>query len=397
MIGLMGFGTVGAGVAEILAKIQDPRLKLSKVYVRNPQKAGDRWQKILQTSKILSYPDLAYDRSYRELQFVADPRAIIDDPEIDIVMEATGADQAGDWLMASLAAHKHVVTSNKMIASARFEELSALAAEQGKYFLYEACVGGGIPIIREVQELQKQNRISTIEGILNGTSNYILSRMEEGTSYDEALAQAQALGYAERDPSDDVKGYDALRKLRILATLAFSVSVTEADIICRGIDRLQAIDLEILSGLGKRVKLLAKAVLDRENWQVKAQVYPTALDRDRPVAKIMGVDNAIFLDCDVTGYLGFQGPGAGDLPSASSMLADLYTIVESSYSLENPLRDHPVSCQETRARFYLRPDRKTGSYDGIYSECLSEKNHAYISRELPFSAVLDFPGTVIAL
>jgi homoserine dehydrogenase len=328
-IGLLGLGTVGAGVAAILASPQGRhplvgQLALRRVAVRDPGRAR----------AVSLDPTL----------LVTDPHLVVDDPAVDIVVEVMGGlEPARSLILQAIAAGKSVVTANKAVIARYGEEIAAAAAARGVYVLIEAAVGGGIPIIEPLKQSLGGNRILRVSGIVNGTTNYILSRMaDEGAAYADVLADAQRLGYAEADPAADVQGGDAADKIAILAGLAYGGSIERSAIPTEGIDRLEARDVAYANQLGYVVKLLAVA----ERFEASAspdsppvpapasndvvaldvRVHPTLLPRSHPLAGVHGVNNAILVEGDPVGQVMFFGPGAGAGPTASAVVADILNI-----------------------------------------------------------------------
>jgi homoserine dehydrogenase len=317
-IGLLGLGTVGAGVAGILATPSGRHPLVAELDLRR-----------------VAVRDLARPRPVElaaEL-LTTNPEAVVDDPAVDIVVEVMGGlEPARSLILRAIAAGKPVVTANKAVIARYGEEIAAAAAEQGVYVLIEAAVGGGIPIIEPLKQSLGANRIQRVSGIINGTTNYILSRMAaEGAAYADVLAEAQRLGYAEADPAADVQGGDAADKIAILAGLAYGGSVPRAAIPTEGIDRLEARDVAYAAQLGYVVKLLAVAQampnLDQGAEQLlDVRVHPTLLPKAHPLAGVNGVNNAILVEGDPVGQVMFYGPGAGAGPTASAVVADILNI-----------------------------------------------------------------------
>lgn len=320
-IGLLGLGTVGSGVAAILASPQGRHplvgeLVLERVAVRD-----------LQRPRPLTLPPE---------RLTTDPEAVIDDPRVDIVVEVMGGlEPARSLILRAIAAGKPVVTANKAVIARYGQEIAAAAASQGVYVLIEAAVGGGIPIIEPIKQSLGGNRIQRVSGIINGTTNYILSRMaDEGAAYAEVLADAQRLGYAEADPAADVQGGDAADKIAILAGLAYGGPVERGGIATEGIDRLDSRDVAYAAQLGFVVKLLAVAerVPDDgpagppDGVALDVRVHPTLLPKHHPLAGVHGVNNAILVEGDPVGQVMFFGPGAGAGPTASAVVADILNI-----------------------------------------------------------------------
>ena len=315
-IGLLGLGTVGAGVAAILATPSGRHplvgeLELRRVAVRD-----------LNRPRTLELP--------AEL-LSTDPEAVVDDPAVDIVVEVMGGlEPARSLILRAIAAGKPVVTANKAVIARYGEEIAAAAARSGVYVLIEAAVGGGIPIIEPLKQSLGANRIQRVSGIINGTTNYILSRMAaEGAAYADVLADAQRLGYAEADPAADVQGGDAADKIAILAGLAYGGPVPREAIPTEGIDQLDASDIAYAEQLGYVVKLLAVAQAmpsEQAEQLLDVRVHPTLLPKAHPLAGVNGVNNAILVEGDPVGQVMFYGPGAGAGPTASAVVADILNI-----------------------------------------------------------------------
>ncbi len=309
-IGLLGAGTVGGTLIRRLVSEHDAiatktglDLQVCRVAVRDPAKR--------RAAEIP--PDM----------LTSDPMAVISDPAVRLIVEVMGGQSpAGDLVLAALNAGKPVVTANKALIAARGPELIAAAAKSGVSLLFEAAVGGGIPIIRPLTETLAGEQVERVMGIVNGTTNFILTKMaEEGTGYAEALAEAQALGYAEPDPTMDVSGADAADKAAILASLAFGTWVGSDQVYFEGIEGLSVEDFTYAADLGYVVKLLAFAV--RTAAGVNARVYPAMLPLDHPLATVRGATNAIFIQGPSIGELLFAGPGAGGEPTATAVLGDV--------------------------------------------------------------------------
>lgn len=322
-IGLLGLGTVGAGVAEILATPEGrhplvAELELRRVAVRDL----DRPRPVQLAEHLLC----------------TSPEAVVDDPAVEIVVEVMGGlEPARSLILRAIAAGKPVVTANKAVIARHGEEIAAAAAARGVYVLLEAAVGGGIPIIEPLKQSLGANRIQRVSGIINGTTNYILSRMAaEGADYGAVLADAQRLGYAEADPAADVQGGDAADKIAILTGLAYGGTVPRGAIPTEGIDQLDGRDVTYADQLGFVVKLLAVAQrIDRANGDSPAgeaiqwldvRVHPTLVPRSHPLAGVNGVNNAILVEGEPVGQVMFFGPGAGAGPTASAVVADILNI-----------------------------------------------------------------------
>ncbi|MCP9850717.1 homoserine dehydrogenase [Cyanobium sp. Morenito 9A2] len=316
-VGLLGLGTVGAGVADILSNPSGRhplvgQLELRRVAVRDVS----RPRPVALADHLLT----------------TDPEAVVDDPAVDIVVEVIGGlEPARSLILRAIAAGKPVVTANKAVIARYGQEIAAAAAARGVYVLIEAAVGGGIPIIEPLKQSLGANRIQRVSGIINGTTNYILSRMaSEGAAYGDVLAEAQRLGYAEADPAADVEGGDAADKISILATLAYGGSIERSAIPTEGISRLEARDVDYAAQLGFVVKLLAVAEhlgSDPDGTeQLDVRVHPTLLPKDHPLAGVHGVNNAILVEGEPVGQVMFYGPGAGAGPTSSAVVADILNI-----------------------------------------------------------------------
>lgn len=347
-VGLMGLGNVGAGVAQILreraqvfAQGVGRPLQVRRILVRDPNKERDR----------------RIDRAL----LTTDARQILDDEGIQIVIEMIGGEQpAYEYIKAALASGRHVVTANKEVMAKHGPELLDLARRKGVDILYEASVGGGIPLIAPLKRDLLANELTSIAAIINGTTNYILTRMaREGIDYAEALAGAQALGYAEADPRNDVEGIDAAYKLAILAALAFRMDVDPDAVYREGITRLTARDFRYAAELGYAIKLLALG--ERTDHAIQLRVHPAFVPLDAPLAKVDGVFNAVQLEGDLTGQVLFQGRGAGSLPTTSAVVADLldvaHALAQDGVERSDWRQDRAASVQpidSLRTRYYLR-------------------------------------------
>ncbi len=349
-VALLGLGVVGSGVARILAQKAEGYarelgcpLELTRVLVRDPAKERD----------------LAIDQRL----LTTDPSTILDDPEVAVVIEVLGGEEpAYRYLCDALRAGKYAVTANKEVMAKHGPALLALAQERGVDVLYEASVGGGIPIIAPLKRDLLANEIISLAAIINGTTNYILTAMSrDGRELAEALADAQRLGYAEADPTNDVEGIDAAYKLAILASLAFHGEVRPEDVYREGIGSLTARDFVYARELGYEIKLLALARRIGSGPAVQVRVHPALLPVEEPLAKVDGVLNAVQVEGDLLGRTLFQGQGAGSLPTTSAVVADLldaaHRVVSGVHQRlawrgEAPLRIVPMG--DLRTRYYLR-------------------------------------------
>ena len=350
-IGLVGFGTVGSGVWNTLqrnaALITDRtdgsvRPEVRRIAVRDLAKARDA-----------DAPADLFTTKWQE---------VVDDPGVEIVVELIGGTStAFDIVAAALRAGKPVVTGNKALLAERGPELFALSAEYDAPIHFEAAVAGGIPIIKAVQDSLIGNRIESITGIINGTSNYILERMTEaGLDYQDALQEAQDLGYAEADPTLDVNGWDAAHKAILLATLAYGFPVDPGQVYVRGIEKVRGIDISFAKDLGYAVKLLC-VVREHEDGSIEIRTQPSFIPGKHILASVNGVFNAVALRGDHVGDALFYGRGAGQNPTASSVVADIVEAARVRHQASGhrgflPYRDcgqlRPVN--ETRTAYYVR-------------------------------------------
>ena len=379
-IGLLGLGTVGAGVASILQTPEGRHpliadLDLVRVAVRDQNRPRP----------------IALDASL----LTTSPEAVIDDPGVNVVVEVMGGiEPARTLIMRAISAGKSVVTANKSVIARHGEEIAAAAAAAGVYVLIEAAVGGGIPIIEPLKQSLGSNRIQRVSGIINGTTNYILSRMaDEGADYNAVLREAQELGYAEADPAADVEGLDAADKIAILSGLAFGGPIDRNSIPTAGISTLQSRDVDYATQLGYGVKLLAVAErMDPEpsnptSMPLSVSVQPTLVPKDHPLAGVNGVNNAILVEGDPIGRVMFYGPGAGSGPTASAVVADILNIagirqLNPAQGNLDPLlaasswrRCHLVNTERTSQRNYVR--FKTENAPGVIGQigsCFGDHN-----------------------
>ena len=353
-IGLLGLGTVGSGLAEVLVTRADNLaeqagipLILKKVLVRDVNKQRSV---ALSTSLLTSRPE-----------------EILSHPEIDIVVELIGGEHpATEYIEQAITNGKHVVTANKEVMAKHGYQLLSLAGKHNADLRYEASVGSGIPLISSFQQDLAANRISAIHAILNGTTNYILTRMgQEREDFASTLKQAQDFGYAEADPTNDIEGIDAAYKLAILSNLAFQAKFVPQDIYCEGISNVAARDFLYAGEFGYAIKLLA--IAKRSDDKVEMRVHPVFIPQDSQLAKVDGVYNAVEVDIDLAGKLVFYGEGAGAIRASSAVVADVLAIAGNMYHGANNVPElrlnqrvtiKPMS--EVMTRYYLRlnaPDR----------------------------------------
>ena len=305
-IGLIGLGTVGSGVFKTLTSFDN--IEVKAIAVRNINKKRDI--EGLDNSIIT-------DDAYK----------IVNDPEIDIVAELVGGlEPAFDLIATAIRNGKHIVTANKELLAKRGEELFKIAEENNKVILYEAAIAGGIPIIMPIKTILAGNKINRIEAIVNGTTNYILTKMDvQGASYESVLKEAQELGYAEADPTGDVEGFDAAYKIATLASITFQQRIKIENVYREGITKIRAQDMHAANDLGYKIKLIASAYLD-ENGLADVRVHPMLVSKKSTLAHIDYVTNAVSLSGHPVGNITLSGPGAGEFPTASSVVGDILAI-----------------------------------------------------------------------
>ncbi len=346
-IGLIGLGTVGTGVLKTLRGFEN--IEVVKIAVRDlkkPRKIDNLDNSIL--------TDNPYD--------------VVNNPEIQVVVEVVGGVQpALDLITTAIKNGKHIVTANKELLAKHGEELFNLAEEYNKVILYEAAIAGGIPIIMPVKTILAGNKITKIAAILNGTTNYILTKMDvAGASYENVLKEAQELGYAEADPTGDVEGFDAMYKIATLSTIAFNKRIHLKNIYREGISKIKAEDMEYANEFGFKIKLIALAQLD-EAGNADVRVHPMLVKKSKSLAHIDYVTNAVTIVGHPVGEIMFSGPGAGEFPTASSVVGDILAIATEIGKTEYPLpmmRCHHgenavmIDVSQTSNRYYLSINTK---------------------------------------
>lgn len=352
-IGLLGLGTVGSGIFEIINDRKDyfkaltgDELVVSKILVKNL----DKERKVAASKDMLTN----------------DPHEILNDPAIDIVIEVIGGiTEAYSYITCALNNGKHVVTANKAVVAEYMKNLTALAEKNKKAFLFEASVGGGIPIIKPLKQQAKLNDIREIKGILNGTSNFILSKMtEDKVGFHDALKLAQELGYAEADPTDDIKGYDAARKLAILSSIAFKSETKLENISCRGISSIAANDIEMFDQMGYAVKLLGKALVLEDHFS--ASTEPVLVKGKSMLATVNDAFNLISITGNTVGQLSFYGQGAGKDPTANAVVCDVIDVLTGAYQADAIVHERSYKVLEEgslKGKYYTRitPRKKASS------------------------------------
>jgi len=311
-VGLIGFGTVGKGLAKALLAQKERLL----------QKTGTVF--VLSTVADIALQSLPEE--FSDVTLTKDADDIFSDPKIDIVVELIGGmEPARTFMLKAIAAGKHVVTANKALLSVHGREIFQAAAEKNVEVGFEASVGGGIPVIKALKEGLVANRINYIKGIMNGTANYILSQMtDHGTPFQEVLKEAQKLGFAEADPTYDVEGIDTAHKLAILMTIAYGLDVQLDDITVEGISSIEPVDIQFAKKFGYRIKLLA--ISRNHGDHVEARVHPTMVPEDHMLATINGAFNGIQFQGDTVGDVLLYGAGAGMMPTGSAVAADVVDI-----------------------------------------------------------------------
>ena len=377
-IAVLGFGTVGAGVAEVL--------QTNGALIR--QRLGEpvRLKYILD---IREFPDSPFAD-----KVIHDFDRIVNDPEVDVVVETIGgAKIAYEYTKRALSAGKHVVTSNKELVATHGCELLGIAKEQNVNYLFEAAVGGGIPVLRPLHQCLAANEIEEVFGILNGTTNYILTRMvRAGATFEAALREAQSMGYAEQDPTADVEGHDACRKICILADLAFGCEIPPEHVPTEGISRVTLRDVEIVEQAGWRVKLLGRAVRGADG-RISAYVAPHLVREQHPMAAVEDVFNAIMLRGNAVGEVMFYGPGAGKLPTASAVVADVIDAAqhrERRKNIEWTAWDSAniAAPGDLSMRCYFRVKDSLNRVEKVFPDCeiLSQEGEvAFITPEMNLS------------
>ena len=360
-VGLLGCGNVGAAVIRLLdehaadiARRAGCRLEVARVAVRDPSRARD----------------VPLDPA----RITGDPMAVVEDPEVDIVCELIGGSEpAGSLILAAFERDKPVVTANKELLATRGRELFDASDARGLDLYFEAAVGGGIPLIRPLKESLTGERVRRVMGIVNGTTNFILTKMaDEGRAFAEVLAEAQALGYAEADPTADVEGHDAAAKCAILASIAFNARVTAADVFREGIATVTPQDMEFARRLGYVVKLLAIAELV-EGERIAARVHPAMIPARHPLAAVRDAYNAVFVEGDRIGELMFYGRGAGGDATATAVVGDLVSVAR---NLQSGARGVGCTC------FHERTIRPMSEMEGQYYILTSVEDRPGVLAEI---------------
>lgn len=383
-VGLLGFGTVGSGVVRIIEAHQEQLqhqvgcpVQVKKILVKDFEKKRD----------VKVDPSVLTNR----------PEDIIDNPEIDVVIEVIGGiDETKEYILTALKNKKHVVTANKDLMAVHGGELLAAATENGCDLFYEASVGGGIPLIRSLVEGLSSDRITKMMGIINGTTNYILTKMsKEKASYEDVLKEAQKLGFAEADPTADVEGLDSARKMVILSTLGFSMKIHLGDVAVEGISKVGLDDIEYAKQFGYTIKLIG--IAQRDNGRVEISVQPTLLPNAHPLASVNDEFNAVYVYGEAVGETMFYGPGAGQLPTATAVVSDLIAVVRNmrlgvnGKSVILPQFDKQLKEKdEIHSKYFLRFQVKDEA--GAFSKISSLFAEHHISLEKLLQEPLDKNG-----
>lgn len=370
-VAVMGYGTIGSGVVRVIETNQESICK----------KIGDE----IEVKYILDLRDFAGDPIQDKV--VHDYKTIAEDPEVAIVVESMGGvEPAFTFVKAMLSSGKSVTTSNKALVAVHGAELIAIAKEKNVNFMFEASVGGGIPIIRALNSCLTADRIEEISGIVNGTTNYILTRMaEDGCNFDVVLKEAQEKGYAEKDPTADIEGYDSGRKIAILTSLIAGQQVDFEDVYTEGIRKITASDILYAKKMGRTIKLLATSKQVGDTYTV--MVAPFLLPKEHPLYTVNGVFNAIFVRGNMLGDAMFYGSGAGSLPTASAVVADVVELAKHiGKHIEIEWRPQKLEISDYRqqeTRFFVRTEAKKEDVERIFG-LVDYVNVPEISGEIAF-------------
>ena len=381
-VAIMGYGVVGSGVAQVLTDHYDSIAGRAKEEID-----------IKYILDLRDFPDSPFQG-----KFIKDFAVILNDPEVRVVAEVMGGlHPAYDYVKALLEAGKSVVTSNKELVAAKGAELLKIAQEKNVNFLFEASVGGGIPIIRPISQCLAANDVIEIAGILNGTTNFILTKMiRENMKFEDALALAQKLGYAERNPAADIEGHDACRKIAILASLASGKMIDYNDIDTDGITNITLDDVKYAAAMDSVIKLIGYAQFD-ENGKVYSIVSPMVIKNSSPLAGVDGVFNAIMVTGDCVGNVMFYGKGAGKLPTASAVVADVVDAVKHSdrskkIFWEKPAENIMADIDSKKFEYFVRTTDSAENVQKIFGKCefvdnIIDNESAFVTSPLTKSEV----------
>ncbi|KAB7706267.1 homoserine dehydrogenase [Bacillus aerolatus] len=378
-VGLLGLGTVGTGVVKMIQNHQEQLVhqvgcpvSIKKVLVKNPDKVRD----VELDSSLLT----------------TDPYEVINDPDIDVIVEVIGGiEETRKYIIDALNLKKQVVTANKDLIALHGSELQKVAAENGCDLLYEASVAGGVPIIKGLADGLASDKIQKIMGIVNGTTNYILTKMtKDGLSYETALKDAQDLGFAEADPTSDVEGLDAARKMAILARLAFSMEIELDDVSVSGISSVSKDDLKYGSMLGYTMKLIGYA--NQEDERAEVSVQPTFLENDHPLASVHDEYNAVYVYGEAVGETMFYGPGAGSLPTATSIVSDVLAVVK---NMRLGVNGHSVLAPQFERQLKQADERFAKYFIRLHVRdevgAFSELTKLFSTHSISFEKILQLP------
>lgn len=375
-VGILGLGTVGSGTFNVLK--------------RNQKEIRGRAGRGIEVAMVA---DRDVERARKivggDCEVVSDGNLVVNNPDIDIVVELIGGyDVAKDFVLKAIANGKHVVTANKALLALHGNEIFQAAQEKKVIVAFEAAVAGGIPIIKALREGLTANRIEWIAGIINGTTNFILSEMrEKGLDFDTVLKEAQALGYAEADPTFDIEGYDAAHKVTIMSALAFGIPVQFNKAHVEGINKLNAIDIKYAEQLGYRIKLLG--ITKRMPDGIELRVHPTLIPAKRLIANVEGAMNAVLVNSDAVGATLYYGKGAGSEPTASAVIADLVDIGPSGIGQSGTscsASGIPAGCDEeyTGSADVRSDDKLLSAHAGQGSAGCSRRDYPYSGRSQYF-------------
>ena len=355
-IAVMGYGTIGSGVVEVLDINKD----------RIAERAGEP----VEVKYVLDLREFPGDPM--EDKIVHDYKTIVEDKEVGIVVETMGGvEPAYTFVKAMLEADKSVTTSNKALVAEKGADLIRIAREHNVNFQFEASVGGGIPIIRPLNKCLTADEIEEITGILNGTTNYMLTKMaDEGADFDDVLKDAQDKGYAEKDPTADIEGHDPCRKIAILTSLVCGKQVDFEEIHCEGITKISATDIKYAKAMGRSIKLLASSKRVGDNYT--ALVAPFMLDASHPLSGVNDVFNGVFVHGNVLGDAMFYGSGAGKLPTASAVVADVVDMVKHQHTNIfidwKPEKVELLDYKESENRFFVRTDSPKAEVEAVFGK-----------------------------
>ena len=355
-IAVMGYGTIGSGVVEVLDINKD----------RIAERAGEP----VEVKYVLDLREFPGDPM--EDKIVHDYKTIVEDKEVGIVVETMGGvEPAYTFVKAMLEADKSVTTSNKALVAEKGADLIRIAREHNVNFQFEASVGGGIPIIRPLNKCLTADEIEEITGILNGTTNYMLTKMaDEGADFDDVLKDAQDKGYAEKDPTADIEGHDPCRKIAILTSLVCGKQVDFEEIHCEGITKISATDMKYAKAMGRSIKLLASSKRVGDNYT--ALVAPFMLDASHPLCGVNDVFNGVFVHGNVLGDAMFYGSGAGKLPTASAVVADVVDMVKHQHTNIfidwKPEKVELLDYKESENRFFVRTDSPKAEVEAVFGK-----------------------------